>query len=134
MHLIDKQQGSLANFQPVGSAGKHFSQVCHPVKHGRYRLEGHACLIGQQPCNGCLAGAGRSPEDDRGKLALIQHAPQPPVRPDQLVLANNICKLLRAQQLGKRRPLWHLVLWFKIKLAHADILTRNRLPPQKKSG
>jgi hypothetical protein len=134
VHLINEQQGSFAGLQPVSGAGEHFSQIGDAVKHCGYGLKGHPSFIGQQSCDGCLTGAWRPPEDDRGKLALVQHAPQAPVWPDQLVLTNNITKALRAQQLGKRRPLWHLVLWFEIKLAHGVILTRNRLPRQKKSG
>ena len=103
MHLVDKQQRPFAAGLPFGGAGKDLAEIGDAVEHGRYRLEGHADLGREKPGDGRLAGAGRTPEDDRGEIAGRQHAAKPTLRPEKRLLTHHVLKALRAKQLGKRR-------------------------------
>ena len=59
-------------------------------------------LVGQQPRHRGLAGAGRAPEDQRAERAAVEHARQRAVRAEQVVLADDIGELLRAELVGER--------------------------------
>src|SRR4029077_20869204 len=56
-----------------------------------------------------LAGARRSPEDQRAYVARLKHARQRAVRPEDVILADDFRQLFRAQSIGERmrRVLFH---------------------------
>src|SRR6202165_3677900 len=58
--------------------------------------------LAQQPRNRGLAGARRSPEDQRTQRARRQHARQRAVRPEDMILADDVRQRARAQFVRKR--------------------------------
>ena len=85
-----------AGREAVVGGGEHLAQLLHAAGHGAELLEMAAALLGQQPCQGGLAGAGRAVEDHRAQPVGRQQPPQ------QLPLAE---KMLLADELGQRcRP------------------------------
>ena len=69
------------------------AEICSKCRLGRLR---------QQPRHRGLAGAGRPPEDQRAERARLEHARQRAVRAEQMVLADHLGELLRAQLVGER--------------------------------
>jgi hypothetical protein len=49
-----------------------------------------------------LAAAGRTPEDHRGDLAVLQHAADRRLGADQMILADDLLELARPQAVGQR--------------------------------
>ena len=84
--------GGLERLLQVGDAGEHRRQL----------LELVAGLLGQQPRDGGLAGAGRAPEDHRGQPVRAGHAADRAVGPQQVVLAHHLVEGLRPQPVGQR--------------------------------
>ena len=67
----------LEGLLQVGDAGEHRRQL----------LEMQIESAGEQPRDGGLAGAGRSPQDDGGRAAIGHHAAQRAFRAQQMILA-----------------------------------------------
>ena len=79
-----------------------FLQVGDAGEDRRNLLEMQVGFLRQQPRDRGLAGAGRSPEDQRAERARRQHARQRAIRPEQMVLADDLGELLRPQLVGER--------------------------------
>src|SRR5205085_1904239 len=67
-----------------------------------------ARLVGKQTRHRGLAGAGRPPEDQRAQRLAVKHPGQRAVRPEQLVLADDVGQLLRSELIGERP--WRVVV------------------------
>ena len=102
MDLVDEEQRLTA----IGAAQlrrlEHFFQVGDAGKHRRYLLEGKMGFTGQQPRHRRLAGAGRAPEDHRAERAGNDQPRQRTVGAGEMLLANDLSKVFRAQPVGER--------------------------------
>jgi hypothetical protein len=83
--------------------GEHLLEVSDAGEDRRDGDEAHAHGVGEQPGDGGLAGAGRPPQDHRGELARRHLSGDRAVGPGQLLLADHLVELLRAQPVGERR-------------------------------
>jgi len=81
MHLIDEQQRSLAHFASRAGRVERLLQIGDPGKDRRELFKMQFGGVRQQPRDRGLAGARRSPEDQRTQRARRQHARQGAVRP-----------------------------------------------------
>ena len=90
MHLVDEQQRSLAGLAPGARRVERLLQIGDAGKHRRELLEMQFGGIRQQPRHRGLAGARRSPEDQRAQRARRQHACQRAVGAEDMILADDI--------------------------------------------
>jgi hypothetical protein len=90
MHLIDEQQRSLAHLAPCARRVERLLQIGDAGKHRRELFEMQLGGIGQEPRNRGLAGARRSPEDQRTQRARRKHARQRAIGPQDMILADDI--------------------------------------------
>ena len=60
-------------------------------------------LVGQQPRKAGLAGAWRSPENDRGQSSGGNHAANRAIAADEMILADDLGELARTQAVRQRR-------------------------------
>ncbi len=102
MDLIDEEQGSLAHPPALARGFEDLAQIGDSGEHGGERLEGEIHLLGEESRHRGLAAAGRTPEDHRGDLAVLQHAADRRLGADQMVLADNLVELARPQTIGQR--------------------------------
>src|SRR5262245_40008824 len=61
-----------------------------------------SAFLCEQSRNRGFAAARRPPQNHRGKLFCIQHAPQRPAFSQQMILPDDVGKTLRPQPVGKR--------------------------------
>ena len=78
------------------------AQVLHAGEDRRKLLELELRLVGEQPRDRRLAGAGRAPQDEARQPAARQHTRQRAFGADELVLADDLRERLRAQPVGER--------------------------------
>ncbi len=93
---------ALAGLAPGTRRVEHLLQVGDPGKHRGNLLEMQFGRIGQQPGHRGLAGARRSPEDQRTQRARRQHARQRAVGTENVILSDDIRQRTRAQSVRKR--------------------------------
>ena len=102
MHLVDEQQRALAHLAPGARRVEHLLQIGDAGKHRGNLLEMQFGGIGQQPRHRGLAGARRSPEDQRAQRARRQHPRQRAVGPEDMILSDHIRQRARAQPVRQR--------------------------------
>ena len=95
--FVDEEQRPLPHPPPVARRLEHLPEVGNAGKDRREQLEMQIDPVGQQLRKGRLAAAGRTPEDHRRNLAGCQHAGDGAVLADEMVLADDVADLLRAQ-------------------------------------
>ncbi len=103
MDLVDEKQRLAAVLPAQPRRLEHLLQVGDARKDRRYLLEGELRLAGKQPRDRRLAGAGRSPEDHRAERARADQPRQRAILAGQVLLADNLGEVLRAQPVGERR-------------------------------
>ena len=102
MDLVDEQQRALPQFAAAARFLEHFLQVGDAGEDRGNLLEMQVGRLRQQPRHRGLAGAGRAPEHQAAERARRQHAGQRAVGAEQMVLADHLVELLRAQPVGER--------------------------------
>ena len=102
MDLVDEEQGSLPLFTADLGAVEGLSQVLHAGKNRRQLLEFERRLVGEEPRQGGLAAAGRSPQHDALDATGREHAAQCSLRTDEVVLADDLGEPRWAQPIGER--------------------------------
>ena len=102
MDFIHEQQRPLARRRHLLGICKGFLEVGDAGEHRRQRCEAHPYRLGEQPRDRRLAGAGRSPEDDRRQLPRSNHPPDRALRARQMLLPDDIGQAAGAQPLGER--------------------------------
>ena len=102
VHLVDKEQRALAGLAPRAGRVERLLQVGDAGKHRRELLEMQFGGIRQKPRHGGLAGARRSPEDQRAERARLQHARQRAVRPQDVILADDLGERARTHPVRQR--------------------------------
>ena len=58
--------------------------------------------LGEQPRHGGLAGAGRSPEHDRGEPSGLDHAAEDALLAKEMILADHLIERRRPEPIGER--------------------------------
>src|SRR4051812_32006006 len=101
MDLVHEEQGPFAHPPALARGLEHLTQIGDAGENRGERLEGETDLLRQQPRHRGLAAAGRSPEDHRRDLAVLEHAADRRLRPDQMVLADDLIELPRPQPVGQ---------------------------------
>ena len=84
--------GVVEDTLEIGDTGEHGGNL------GKMQFR----LGGQQPRDGGFADPRRTPEDQRGKRAALEHEGKAARRPKQMLLPGNIGDKPRPQPLGKR--------------------------------
>ena len=84
------------------ASSKLFLQVGHAGHHRRQRHQRLADLLGQQPRQRGLAAAGRPPQDQRRQPPPLQHPRQRRLRPQKLLLPDQLAEHGRPEPVGKR--------------------------------
>ena len=97
MNFVHEQQGPLAAEPALAGSGKGLAQIRHARKHRRQLFEMQPHMRRQQPRNGGLAAAGRSPQHQRGQAAGRQHAANGAVLGQQMILADYLVQFVRSQ-------------------------------------
>ena len=100
--LVDEQQRLAAAHAPGARRLEHFLEIGDTGKDRRDLVEGQFGLAGQQPRNGGLAGARRSPKDHRAETAGSDHAGDDAIRTGQMRLAGDFGQGRGPQPVGKR--------------------------------
>ena len=77
-------------------------EVGHARHHRRERHQRLVHLLGQQPRQRRLAAAGRPPQDQGRQPAPLQHPRQRRLRPQELLLADQLRQRVRPQPVGER--------------------------------
>ena len=100
--LVDEEQRAAARAVPDARRLEDALQIGDAGEDGADLLEGQVGGVGQQPGDGCLARAGRPPEDQRAELAGRHHGADRPLGAEQMVLADDLVEPGRAQPVGER--------------------------------
>src|SRR5690348_17320018 len=87
MDLVDKQQRSPPGFATRARRVEYPFEVTDTGKNRRDLLKVQVGGLRQQARHRGLAGAGRSPEDERAEAASIKQAGERTLRPEQMILA-----------------------------------------------
>jgi hypothetical protein len=96
VHLIDEQQSALADLAPGAGGIERLLQISDPGKHRRQLFEMQFGGIRQEARHRGLAGARRSPEDQRAQGPRRQHPGQGAVRPQDVILPDHLRQRARA--------------------------------------
>ncbi len=99
--LVDEQQRAVPHLAPLLGRLEHLAQIGDAGKHRRQRLEGEIRTLRQEARDRRLAAAGRPPQDHRGKRAARDHVADRTLRPDQMILADDVGKALGPQPVGQ---------------------------------
>lgn len=102
MNFIHKKQCLPPGHTARARRFKHPLQIGDTGKDRGNLLEGEIGFTGKQARNGCLAGAGRPPEDHGAERAGGNHTRQHAFRPRQVFLASHFRKMFGAQAVRKR--------------------------------
>jgi hypothetical protein len=102
VHLVDEQQRPLPGLAPRARRFECFLQVGDAGEHRGKLLEMQRGRIREQPRDRRLAGAGRSPENQRAERARLQHAGERAVAPEQMILPDHFGEPGRTQLVGER--------------------------------
>ena len=82
VYLVDEQErGPLVEETALAGRLDHFAHLLHARRHGREGEEGTFELRGDDPREGGLAHARRTPEDERGTLPVSKNLRNTPFRP-----------------------------------------------------
>jgi hypothetical protein len=97
--LVDEEDRGFGALPGALDDGAH---VLDAGGHRAQRLESGSDLLGHQPRDGRLAGAGRPPQHEGGHAPRPHGRPQRGVRPDDGILAQDLPEALGPQPLRKR--------------------------------
>src|SRR5438128_1914659 len=100
MDLVDEEERSGAGLSPSARRVEHLLEIGDTGEDRGDLLEMELCRLGEKPRHRGLAGAGRSPEYQRAQRAVVQHARERAVGPEQMILADHLGKLARPQLVG----------------------------------
>ena len=100
--LVDEKQRAASLLAAGLGAVEGLAQVLHAREDRGKLLELELRLVGEQPRDRRLAGAGRAPQDEARQPAACQHARQRALGADELILAHDFGERLRAQPVGER--------------------------------
>ncbi len=90
MDLVDEQQCALPDLASLARGGETLLQVGDAGKDRRDLFEMEIADSSQQPRQGGLSGTRRPPEHQRHDSPGFDHAPQPAVGAEQLILTDNL--------------------------------------------
>ncbi len=102
MHLVDEQERALPGLTPRAGCVEDLLEVGDAGEHGRELDEFEIGRMREQARDRGLAGAGRTPENERAERARADHAGQRAIRPEQVILAHDFPERLRTQLVGER--------------------------------
>src|SRR4029079_190275 len=102
VNLVDEKQRALPHFAAAARLLEYFLEIGDTGEDRRNLLEMQVGCLRQQPGDGGLAGAGRSPEHQRTEGTRCQHSRERPVGPEEMILADTFVKLLRPELVCKR--------------------------------
>ena len=102
MTFIEKQEGALAPAQMLPRRGVARLQFGDGDIGGGKRLETHVDEGREQARQGCLAGAGRAPENHGAEPPGSNHAGKRRIGPGQMVLPNDILDTHRPEPFRQR--------------------------------
>ena len=100
--LVDEQQRALAVGAAVLGRLEDLPELRHAGEDRADLDEMRLCLARQQPGDGGLAHAGRTPEDERAERSRRQHGAERAIGAEQLVLADDLRERLRPQPVSER--------------------------------
>ena len=100
--LVDEEQRALAHLAALPGRLEHLAQIGDPGENGRERLEDELGAVRQEARDRRLAAARRAPQDHRGELPARHHAPDRPLRAQQMILPDDVGEALRPQPVGQR--------------------------------
>src|SRR5262249_57718809 len=98
----DEEKRPLPDLASRPRRVEHLLEVSDAGEDRRDLLEIEIGRSRQQPRDRGLAGAGRPPKDERAERSRIEQARECAVRPEQMVLADDLAELRRPQLIGER--------------------------------
>ena len=102
MDLVDEEQRAPALLATSAGPVESLLQVLHAREDRRELFELELHLVGKQPGNRRLAGAGRPPEDEAWDAPGLQHPRQCAIGSDQMILADHLGERCRPQPVSQR--------------------------------
>src|SRR5262249_41854913 len=102
MDFVDEEKRALADLASRPRRVEHLLEVADAREDRRDLLEMEVGRSRQQPRDRGLAGAGRSPKDERVQRSRIEQARERAVGPQQMVLADDLAEPRRPQLIGER--------------------------------
>ena len=102
MYLVDEQErGPLVEETALAGRLDHFAHLLHARRHGREGEEGPFELRGDDPREGGLAHARRTPEDERGDVARLEELAEHAVPSHEVFLTDVFVDRSGAEPFGK---------------------------------
>ncbi len=101
MDLVDENNRPRAVFLRALCVGHDLLDFLDAGQHGGELDELGLGHVGDDLCQGSLARAGRSPEDERADIVAFNLGAQRLARPDQLVLSDEFVQAARAHTVGE---------------------------------
>src|SRR6266508_4947090 len=108
MDLVDEEQRALPALAPRPGRVEHLLEVADAGENGGDLLEMQIGRLRQEPRDGGLARAGRTPKDERAQRSRVEQASERAVRSEQMILAHHFAEPRRTQLVGKRT--WRIAL------------------------
>ena len=102
VHLIDEQEAGLAQQSRRFGSGHRLADLLDATEHRRDRQQLAAKAPGHQARQGGLADARRPPENHRMGLPALERHAQRFARAEQMLLANHLVDVARAQPFRQR--------------------------------
>jgi hypothetical protein len=102
MDFVDEKQRAASGLAAGTGAIEGLLEVGDAGKNRRKLLEMEVGFLRQKTRYGGLAGSRRPSEDHRAKRAGGEHAGQRPVRPEKMVLADDVGEPFRPEPVGER--------------------------------
>jgi hypothetical protein len=100
--LVNEEQCALPHAASLARGFERLFEIGNTGKHRRQLLKMQLERGREQPRDGRLARARRTPENNRMRPVRRNHPPDWTFRPDQMILAHHLDKRLRPQPVGKR--------------------------------
>ena len=101
MNFIDEQDRAGAHGAALAGGGEDLPEIRDPGKHRRNGLEGEIRRVGQEPGDGGLAAARRTPQDHGGEPLVGNHAAKGTVAAQQVVLTQHLGDGLGPKPVGQ---------------------------------
>src|SRR5262245_1355377 len=103
MDFVDEENRAAAvEREAVASLVDDLPELLHPREHRRERHELGACRVREKMRERRLAGAGRTPEDQRVEHAALDHLAQDAAWAEQMLLTDELVERRRTHPLCER--------------------------------
>ena len=102
MNLVDEEERTFPGLATSAGSVEHLFEIADAGENRRDLLEMQIGRLRQKPRDRSLTSAGRSPENQRAERACIEEARERAVRPEQMILPDDLGEPCRPQLVRQR--------------------------------